>query len=123
MAPFRQPSQVEDFVRSEFGYAWSKLYLAIMAMATSTAPMPERVCSVFREHLSSLNSQNLPPFGYERLRLVRSRLARMSEEDVDEDKTIDMAPLSAKEAILVAEEIVSLFDEIAKTDAQRRVVS
>ncbi|MBA2588131.1 MAG: hypothetical protein H0U98_05835 [Alphaproteobacteria bacterium] len=110
-------------MRSEFGYAWGKLYLAIMAMATSTAPMPERVCSVFREHLGSLNSQNLPPFGYERLRLVRSRLARMSEEDVDEDKTIDMAPLTSKEAILVAEEIVSLFDEIAKSDAQRRVVS
>jgi hypothetical protein len=47
----------------------------------------------------------------------------MSEEDVDEDKTIDMAPLTEKEAILVAEEIVSLFDEIAKNDAQRRVVS
>ena len=108
-------------MRSEFGYAWSKLYLAIVALATSTAPMPERVCSVFRAHLGSLNSQNLPPFGYERLRLVRSRLARMSEEDVGEDNTIDMAPLTAKEAILVAEEIVSLFDEIAKTDAQHRM--
>ena len=110
-------------MRSEFSYAWSKLYLAIVAMATSTAPMPERVCSAFRTYLGSLNSQNLPPFGYERLRMVRSRLARMSEEDVDEDKTIDMAPLTEKEAILVAEEIVSLFDEIAKNDAQRRVVS
>lgn len=108
-------------MRSEFAFAWSKLYLAITALATSTEPMPERVCSVFREHLGSLNSQNLPPFGYERLRLVRSRLARMPQEDVDEDQTIDMAPLTAKEAILVAEEIVSLFDEIAKTDAKQRV--
>jgi hypothetical protein len=108
-------------MRGEFGYAWSKLYLAIVAMATSTAPMPERVCSVFRAHLASLNSQNLPPFGYERLRLVRSRLARMSEQDLGEDDTIDMAPLTAKEAVLVAEEIVSLFDEIAKTDARQRM--
>jgi hypothetical protein len=108
-------------VRSEYAYAWSKLYLAITAMATSTAPMPERVCSAFRDHLGSLNSQNMPAFSYDRLRLVRSRLAKMSEDDMDEDKTIDMAPLSAKEAVLVAEEIVSLFDEIAKTDAQRRM--
>ena len=45
----------------------------------------------------------------------------MSEDEVDEDRTIDMAPLTMQEAILVAEEIVSLFDEIAKTDAQRRM--
>jgi hypothetical protein len=107
-------------MRSEFGYAWGKLYLAIMAMATSTAPMPERVCSAFRDHLGSLNSQNLPPFGFERLRLVRSKLARMAEEDVDEDRTIDMAPLTVKEAVFVAEEIISLFDEIAKTEARLR---
>ena len=90
-----------------------------MAMATSTAPMPERICSVFREHLGSLNSQNLPPFGYERLRQLRSRLAGMSAEDLEEDRTIDMAPLTAKEAVLVAQEIVSLYDEIAKTNAKQ----
>jgi len=33
-----------------------------------------------------------------------------------------VASLDAEEAILVAEEIVSLFDEIAKTNAQTRVV-
>jgi hypothetical protein len=36
-------------MRIAFGYAWSKLYLAILAMTTSTAPLPERVASAFRQ--------------------------------------------------------------------------
>jgi hypothetical protein len=102
-------------MRTAFGYAWSKLYLAILAMTTSTAPLPERVASAFRQHLSSLNSQNTPPHVFERLRAVRARLAHMAEEEVEEDATLDIVPLTAAEAAAIAEELLSLYDELAKT--------
>jgi hypothetical protein len=110
-------------VVSEFGYAWSKLYLAIMTMATSTEPMPERVRSAYYALLIELDCQNLPPFGYERLNAVRARLAQLPEGRLANDVTVDVAPLSVREAVLVAEEIISLFDEIARTDARSRVTA
>jgi hypothetical protein len=61
-------------MRTEFGYAWSQLYLAMLAMATSTAPLPERVLQAFQTHLGSLGRDNLPPLGYERLKTLRARL-------------------------------------------------
>jgi len=104
-------------MRTAFGYAWSKLYLAVLAMTTSTAPLPERVGAAFRQHLSSLNSQNTPPHVFDRLRVVRARLAQMAEDDVEEDATIDIVPLTAAQAAMIAEELLSLYDEIAKTNA------
>ena len=54
-------------MRAAFGFAWSKLYMAVMEMAASTAPLPERVSLAFLRHLGSFNSQNLTAEGYERL--------------------------------------------------------
>lgn len=103
-------------MRTQFGHAWGKLYLAVLSMASSTAPLPERVAVAFRQHLGSLNGQNTPPHVFERLREIRARLAHV--EEVDDDVTIDVAPMTAQEAGLIAEELVSLYDEIAKTNAR-----
>ncbi|HZQ39991.1 MAG TPA: hypothetical protein VFA87_04330 [Rhizomicrobium sp.] len=107
-------------MRTEFGYAWGKLYLAMLAMATSTAPLPQRVAEAFRTHLASLGRQNLPDFALERLTAMRARLSA-TPSDADDDLTIDPAALSAKEAAAIAEEIFSLYDEIARSDARDRV--
>lgn len=108
-------------MRTQFGYAWGKLYQATLEMATSPSPLPQRVTTVFRQHLGSLNSQNLPPDIYERMKVIRSRLAGISE-DLDEDVTVSFAPITAREAALIAEEIFSLYDEIARTDARSRPI-
>jgi hypothetical protein len=104
-------------MRAEFGFAWSKLYMAVLEMAASPAPLPERVMLVFRRHLGALNSQNLPAEGYERLKFIRGKLSACSAAS-EEDVTLDFAPLTTAEAIAVAEEIVSLYDEIAKEKAR-----
>lgn len=104
-------------MRAEFGFAWSKLYMAVMEMAASSAPLPERVTVAFHRHLGSLNSQNLPAEAYERLKFIRGKLSRFSGA-AEEDVTLDIAPLTAAEAAQVAEEIVSLYDEIAKEKAR-----
>lgn len=106
-------------MRSEFGYAWGKLYLAMLSMATSTAPMPQRVVDAFRTHLSSLGRQNLPAFAHERLAAVRAKLMAVPH-DSDDDLTLDPAAVSPKEAMAIAEEIFSLYDEIARSDARDR---
>jgi hypothetical protein len=108
-------------MRYEFGFAWGKLYLAILSMATSTAPLPQRVAEAFRTHLASLGRQNLPPFAHERLTAIRAKLAA-TPPDADDDLTIDPAALSARDATAIAEEIFSLYDEIARSDARDRVV-
>ena len=107
-------------MRTEFGYAWGKLYLAMLAMATSTAPLPQRVTEAFRTHLGSLNNQNLPTSLHERLKEVRRKLAGLPEE-MDDDATVNFAPLTEADAAVIAEEIFSLYDEIARTDARSRV--
>jgi len=103
-------------MRAEFGFAWSKLYMAVMEMATSQAPLPDRVTQAFRRHLGALNSQNLPAEGFARLIFIRGKLSRLAE-GCDEDVTLDIAPITVTEAIAIAEEIVSLYDEIAKAKA------
>jgi hypothetical protein len=107
-------------MRSEFGYAWGKLYLAIHAMAVGTAPLPQRVAGAFRAHLSTLGPQNLPPFAHERFKAMRAMLAA-SPDDADEDHTFEFAPVTPQQAAAVAEEILSIYDEIARTDARERV--
>ena len=109
-------------MRTEFGYAWGKLYLAMLAMATSTAPLPQRVAEAFRLHLSSLGRQNMPSSAYERLAAVRIKLLAMPQ-DADDDLTLDPGKLSPKEAAALAEEICSLYDEIARNDARDRAAS
>jgi hypothetical protein len=106
-------------MRTEFGYAWGKLYLAMLCMATSTAPMPQRVVDAFRMHLSSLGRQNLPASMYERLAAVRAKLL-VTPQDADDDLTFDPSAVSPKEAMAIAEEICSLYDEIARSDARDR---
>jgi hypothetical protein len=107
-------------MRTEFGYAWGKLYLAMLAMATSTAPLPQRVAEAFRAHLASLGSQNLPALAHERLLAIRAKLSTIPS-DADDDITIDPAALADRDAAAIAEEIFSLYDEIARSDARDRV--
>jgi len=106
-------------MRTEFGYAWGKLYLAMLAVATSTAPLPQRVAEAFRTHLASLGRQNLPAFAHDRLRAMRAKLSA-TPTDADDDLTIDPSRLTVKEAAAIAEEIFSLYDEIARSDARDR---
>lgn len=104
-------------MRSEYGYAWGKLYLAIRAMAISTAPLPQRVAGAFRSHLMSLGAHNLPPEQHQRFKLLRSQLAA-SPDDADEDHTFEFAILSSEQATALADEIFSLYDEIARHTAR-----
>ena len=107
-------------MRAEFAFAWSKLYMAVMELATSQAPLPDRVTQAFRRHLGSLNSQNLPAEGFDRLCFIRAKLSKLPDP-VDEDVTLDIAPMTLAEAVAVAEEIVSLHDEIAKAKARETI--
>jgi hypothetical protein len=107
-------------MRAEFAFAWSKLYMAVMELATSQAPLPDRVAQVFRRHLGSLNSQNLPAEGFERLSFIRAKLSKLPDP-VEDDATLDIAPMTLAEAVAVAEEIVSLYDEIAKANARENI--
>ena len=109
-------------MRTEFGFAWGKLYLAMLAMATSAAPLPQRVAEAFQMHLASLGRQNLPAVAYERLAAMRAKLSA-SPLDADDDLTLDPAALTARDAAAIAEEIFSLYDEIARSDARDRAAS
>ncbi len=91
--------------------------MAVMELATSQAPLPERVTQAFHRHLGSLNSQNFPAEGFARLNFIRGKLSK-NPDPVEEDVTLDIAPMTTGEAAAVAEEIVSLYDEITKATAQ-----
>jgi hypothetical protein len=87
----------------------------MLAMATSTAPLPERVLQAFQTHLGSLGRDNLPPLGYERLKTLRARLGGLVD-GADEGLPVAVATLTSRDAAAVVEEIFSLYDELVRNE-------
>jgi len=65
---------------------------------------------------------NLPASVHERLAAVRAKLL-VTPQDADDDLTLDPSAVSPTEAMAIAEEIFSLYDEIARSDARDRAAS
>lgn len=95
-----------------YSFAWGKLYLATVDLSTGSEGLPARVQTAYR-HLGALNAQNLPASGFERLKAIRMKYARAGDSD-DEDATITLTVLTDCDAAIVAEAIVSLFDEVSR---------
>jgi hypothetical protein len=95
-----------------YSFAWGKLYLATVDLSAGSEGLPLRVQTAYR-HLGALNAQNLPSAGFERLKAIRKQYSRVSDCD-EEDATITLAALSERDAAIVAEAIVSLFDEVSR---------
>jgi hypothetical protein len=95
-----------------YSFAWGKLYLATVDLSTGSEGLPSRVQVAYR-HLGALNDQNLPPAGFERLKAIRRQYSKGNEAD-EEDATVTLEKLSPADAAIVAEAIVSLFDEVSR---------
>ena len=96
-----------------YGFAWSKFYLATAELATGGGDLPDRVQAAYW-HLAPLNSTNVAPSTFERLKALRAEFARRTSASDEDDGTITLSPLTPAMAVVIASEIVSMFDEVAK---------
>lgn len=95
------------------GFAWGKLFVATTELACTDAPLVERVAKAYR-HLAVLNSSNLDPASFQRLKRLREQFAKAQATSDEDDSTVTLTPLSQKQAVHIAKEIVSMHDEAAK---------
>src|SRR5665213_1896679 len=85
-------------------FAWGKLYLALADLACIDDLLPQRVIAAYR-HLAALNSTNLEPQSFQRLKTLREQFARVVSPSDEDDGTVTLAPLSSPEAAHIAHEI------------------
>lgn len=94
-------------------FAWSKLFQATVDLASSDAPLVQRVQTAY-SHLATLNSTNMEPHTFARIKELREQFARgVSSCDAD-DATVTLTPLSPGQASSMATEIVSIYDEVTR---------
>ena len=96
-----------------FGFAWSKLYLAVAELASTEGPLLDRVRAAYW-HLAPLNSTNTAPQTFLRLKMLREEFSRRVSVVDEDDGTITLRPLTPQQAAAIAGEIISMFDEVAK---------
>jgi len=103
-----------------YGFAWGKLYLATAELAATDGGLPDRVRAAYW-HLAPLNSTNVAPPTFERLKALRAEFARRISESDEDDGTVTLAPLTTSKAAEIASEIISMFDEVAKGAGAEKV--
>lgn len=95
-------------------YAWEKSYLAVRGMATGGESLQARVGAAYTSNLCLLNRENVTPEMLRRLHAVRERLTCVRARAGEGDVAATIAEMQDDEALGVAEEIVDIFDAIAK---------
>ena len=103
-----------------YGFAWGKLYLATAELAATDGGLPDRVRAAYW-HLAPLNSTNVAPPTFERLKALRAEFARRISDSDEDDGTVTLAPLTTSKAAEIASEIISMFDEVAKGAGAEKV--
>lgn len=101
-------------------YAWEKSYLSVRGMATGVASLQARVGDAFTSSLCLLNRENVTPDIFRRVGEVKRRLTCISAKAGEGDVAATLAKMSNEEAISIAEEIVDIFDSIAKTYGRQK---
>jgi hypothetical protein len=101
-------------------YAWEKSYLAVRGMATGIGSLQIRVGDAFISSLCLLNRENVTPDILRRVGEVRHRLTCIPAKAGEGDVVATTAKMSDEEAISIAEEIVDIFDSIAKSYGRQK---
>jgi hypothetical protein len=101
-------------------YAWQKTYLAVRGMATGNGSLQQRVGEAFTSSLCLLNRENVTPDVFHRVGEVKLRLTCVPAKAGEGDVTATIATMSDDEARSIAEEIVDIFDSVAKTYGRQK---
>lgn len=95
-------------------YAWERSYLAVRGMATGKTNLQSRVGDAFTGSLCLLNRENVTPDVLRRVREVGNRLTCVPAKAGEGNVVATIAKMTDDEATSVAEEIVDIYDAIAK---------
>lgn len=95
-------------------YAWQKTYFAVRGMATGGGSLQQRIGEAFTSSLCLLNRENVTPDIFHRVGEVKLRLTCVPAKAGEGNVTATIAAMSDDEARSIAEEIVDIFDAVAK---------
>ncbi|MBA2589004.1 MAG: hypothetical protein H0U98_10305 [Alphaproteobacteria bacterium] len=102
-------------------YAWEKSYLAVRRMATGSERLQIRIGAAFTSSLCLLNRENVTPDILRRVHAVRERLTCIPAKFGEGNVAATAALMHDDEALSIAEEIVDIFDAIAKLYGVQKV--
>ena len=105
-----------------YSFARSKLFLAVVELATTEGELIDRVQSAYW-HLATLNCTNTHPETFEHLKAIRQEFASRASQSDEDDGTVTLLPLTAQSAALVASEIICMFEEVAKSAGTEAVAN
>jgi hypothetical protein len=104
--------------RMSLGRGWEKLNLALNSVASSEAPLPERLATVFAQDLGLINEDDLPPLVWERLNSMRFKVTTAQANGLYRANEASAAKLSKADAEKGLKEIVLLYDEVCREYAR-----
>jgi len=104
----------EKLPEFSLAYAWEKSYLAVRGMATGVGSLQMRVGDAYIGSLCLLNRENIPPDIFRRVGEIKQRLMCVPAKAGEGNVAATIVKMPDDEAKSIAEEIVDIFDSIAK---------
>lgn len=100
------------------GHGWEKLHLALNFVASSEAPLQERLATVFAQDLCLIQEGDVPPALWERLTAMRAEVTSAQANGLNGAEQTSTAKLSTSDAVRWLKEIVLLYDEVCREYAR-----
>jgi hypothetical protein len=97
------------------GYSWQKFHQMVYGLVTSTTPMQQRLIECYRGSLVVLRDEDLPEDLLKDWKAISDALGDIAKTDGAGGTFKDVVRMMGElEAIQLAENIVSLYDQIAQ---------
>ena len=96
-----------------YAFAWGNLYQAVIDLICLDSPLESRVCAAYH-HLAPLTLSNLEAHTFARLKALREQFPPHLSSADEDDGTVTLEPLTRKQAVHMASEILGMYDEVAK---------
>jgi hypothetical protein len=98
-----------------YGYVWEKFHLAVLGLATSTAPLQSKLADAYIDHLMHAEAEGVPQEIKEEFNeLVHAMTRAESWKESEGRAQASGQLLTDLEAHRLVQSVVSMYDEVAK---------
>lgn len=105
--------------KREYGYAWEKLYGAVLGLAQGDRPSWERLRDAYVFHIMNIGPENTPPDIAEDLQKLKDALRRVKATDDQGDAMASARALDELEVHDLIGSIVAMYDRVTKYGPNR----
>ena len=94
-------------------YAWEKLYVAVLGMARSEAPLRDRLADAYASSIMRIEDADLPPDARNDFFEIQQALTRVEAKGDEGSISASAAALSDSEVHDLIGKVVDLYDRMA----------